>query len=442
MHWEVRRRILAETGGARCRRCTGCGQIRAGPGLSRCALHVACCIPQTQQPTDGRGCLAARVDAFRMMLVAAPDGEFWSVGDNLPSGIGPPGSTSASQLLDGLGAAAFHALIHLGIGMRLAHTTSWSASTSLSSGDSDSADVEIGHQMIVEGLAYLSHSWLPIGGDQTLFESERYGFGLSAPGMLCTAYLVVWKIQQLTQECAPSSGHKETERRRGIGARAPRRPARAALASPTEPGSLLSRPLDILSHVGTDTVVSAREACGICRQDTFKSVCMSLRCAQLRCTSTAISARPLRECDLPTGCIVGESRQQDSARGNFRRRPAGTASLRPWGRLSLAICVRGAGGKLGSRADGGGAGGGARDFLSSDRAAGLGLLLTTRCHRRLLSAPDMHTAAAFLCTAAWAPYGLWAARCIRGARLPRAAAVGQLHRPGRGPCNKGWNKGW
>lgn len=45
------------------------------------------------------------------------------------------------RLLDGLSGAAFHAFIHLGLGVRVGSRT-----------------------MVVEGLAYLSHSWLPVGG--------------------------------------------------------------------------------------------------------------------------------------------------------------------------------------------------------------------------------------------------------------------------------------
>lgn len=45
------------------------------------------------------------------------------------------------RLLDGLSGAAFHAFIHLALGIRTCSRT-----------------------MVVEGLAYLSHSWLPVGG--------------------------------------------------------------------------------------------------------------------------------------------------------------------------------------------------------------------------------------------------------------------------------------
>lgn len=59
------------------------------------------------------------------------------------------------RLLDGLSGAAFHALIHLGLGLRASSRT-----------------------MVVEGLAYLVHSWLPVGGaDSDLCTDASWGVG-------------------------------------------------------------------------------------------------------------------------------------------------------------------------------------------------------------------------------------------------------------------------
>jgi hypothetical protein len=94
---------------------------------------------------------------------------------------------SLRRLLDGLGGAAFHAVIHLGIGMRLcgggggliaaAGVTSATECTLPQQLLAMARNNVVAGAMVAEGLAYLAHSWLPIGGDSELFDSSIFGFG-------------------------------------------------------------------------------------------------------------------------------------------------------------------------------------------------------------------------------------------------------------------------
>jgi hypothetical protein len=111
-------------------------------------------------PLGTRTRFTAHVRAFRREVAC---GGGISQGPFLGGGGGAGASTAASRhhvagttlgrLLDGLAGAAFHALIHTGIGLRYSIVP-----------------------CVVEGLAYLAHSWLPVGGDSALFDHPVDGF--------------------------------------------------------------------------------------------------------------------------------------------------------------------------------------------------------------------------------------------------------------------------
>ena len=84
--------------------------------------------------------------------------------------------TTLARLMDGMCGAAFHALIHLGSGLRLGI-----------------------RPIITEGLGYVAHSWLPVGGDSDIFDSTVVGFGggdLSRPLAVADGLEVVAQIRE------------------------------------------------------------------------------------------------------------------------------------------------------------------------------------------------------------------------------------------------------
>ena len=106
-------------------------------------------------PLGARQFFAAHVRAFeREVCVGAPAGScdpgapLWA-GEVVSAGHQP--GTTLVRLLDGLAGAAFHSLINCGIGLRF----------------------RIG-RCSVEGLAYLAHSWLPVGGGPALFDNFEW----------------------------------------------------------------------------------------------------------------------------------------------------------------------------------------------------------------------------------------------------------------------------
>ena len=105
-------------------------------------------------------------------------------------------SVGAPRLLDGLAGAAFHAFIHLGIGLRLRHIYADNKDTGLAGEEEQAAVAET---MVAEGLAYLSHSWLPVGGDGALFDAA---FATTTAGANGGAAQSSWRgvVEQLHQE--------------------------------------------------------------------------------------------------------------------------------------------------------------------------------------------------------------------------------------------------
>jgi hypothetical protein len=65
------------------------------------------------------------------------------------------------DLIDGLSGAAFHAFIHTAIGVRTGSRS-----------------------LVSEGLAYMSHSWLPVGGAEAALLDDSCGWGVGATGLL------------------------------------------------------------------------------------------------------------------------------------------------------------------------------------------------------------------------------------------------------------------
>lgn len=86
------------------------------------------------------------------------------------------------RLLDGLSGAAFHAFIHLALGVRASSRT-----------------------MVVEGLAYLSHSWLPVGGAASdLCTDATWGIGSVALLDALEAIRVEGRLQQRLADTWPA----------------------------------------------------------------------------------------------------------------------------------------------------------------------------------------------------------------------------------------------
>ena len=103
-------------------------------------------------PLGSREGFMRHVRAFELEVDTGP---FLATGTH-PSAAHVQGTTLA-RLMDGLSGAAFHALIHLGTGLRLGI-----------------------RPIIMEGLGYVAHSFLPVGGENEIFDSAAVGFGSDA----------------------------------------------------------------------------------------------------------------------------------------------------------------------------------------------------------------------------------------------------------------------